>query len=257
MNIQKLLVGLFFEIVITGCAPLQVIGLTITASPSYTTTYTLTSTTTPTQANTPTITRTPTETPVTRPEYATSAEKLEDFTIVERLYPIVQDILDNPTWAWNETIDFIPIWSYREAGVEGVYLECEYGTNCLARVFVRVADPSNGPDRWYVIWEVRNPGDSQSKVLITYIGDNETGDDLRIGAQRMLNKINKRMYRGRHFHLTLLTRVIDGTLDNPVLTEMYPIDMSTDKREALDMLEDDFIISDELRQFPIWLKDLW
>jgi hypothetical protein len=217
----------------------------------------------PTRIETATVIRTPTKTKIptrttvpTVPTsiYNTNAKKLEEMRLIYNLAPIVQYVLANPTLSNEVTLDFEPIRTYGEPGFSGVFLDCQIGTNCNARAFVRIPDPANGPYQWYIVWEVRNPGDEKSKVVITYIGSNMVDTNIE-RAQFNLDTINRRLRNGSRIRFTVITSKKRGAFYNPVLVKMYD-QMSPDDREAVDKLEKDHTISDELSHIPLWVSDV-
>jgi hypothetical protein len=132
------------------------------------------------------------------------------------------------------------------------------GSNCAVRAAFRTPDPVNGLDRWYVVWEIRNPGDEHSQVIITYIGENFGSDWLKRQTEEdMLVRLRKAVQPDASTTYYIVTKKNNPThkFENPVLTEM--IDNANDyQQEKLDKLYKTHKIPDELSEFPIWLKDV-
>jgi hypothetical protein len=247
-------------VLLSACGPISSpTQVTLEASPTRTAqVLTPTETNTPTVTNTPTEAKTPSETPIPRPEYYEGlAPTLKEFTLIQKedLKTVEQDIVDHPTLSEPQPLPYDSITPYNNGAFSGVLLQCTMGSNCTVRASVRVADPANGSDRWYVIWEIRNHGDNHSHVITTYIGEDLNKSMLEnITEGDILFKLQKAAAKGAKTALFVPTKVIDGgRFTNPVLTEM--IDHATpEQRTALDELQKTLKIPDSLSEIPVWLQ---
>jgi hypothetical protein len=84
-----------------------------------------------------------------------------------------------------------------------------------------VKDPANEFDRWYIMLEVRNPDDAESKILVLYIGADKKGSYAKNQAQGSLDQCTK---WGEHNEARMSVVIFFihkiGSFKNPVLTEM-------------------------------------
>lgn len=201
---------------------------------------------------------TATETAIPVPEYYKGlAGTLDEFTLIQKddLKTVEQDILDHPTLAEPQALPYDAIIPFNDGTFTGVLVQCVMGQNCAVRASVRVADPANGPDRWYVIWEVRNAGDDHSHVIITYIGKNVDESTLERQTQEtILRDLQRAAQEGATDTLSITTkRIGQFHYSNPVLLEM--IDNATpDQRAALDELQKTCQIPDSLSNIPVSLS---
>jgi hypothetical protein len=223
--------------------------------PGITQTVDPTETKIPTVTLTPTITNTPTETAVPRPEYYQGFERqANNFPYVQQtdIPLIAKDVLDHPMVTNPVDIGRKPILPLDEFGLEGVVVSCKIGTTCAIRASFRTRDPGGGPDRWYLMWEIRNPGDDHSHVLITYLGGAISGD--KDDVQFVLNNIAKITYDGALMELKIGTKLKQGMarFDNPAVNEIV-IDVPPADRQTLDTMRSTRTIPDDMSHIVVWL----
>jgi hypothetical protein len=214
-------------VVLAACGPAtasQTVEIIAFATPAISEPYTTTATQTEI-LHTPTAMLSPTETAVPRPRYSTEAHKEGDFTAFESLAQVVQDIEGNRELTKPVTLDFAPITEYEFGGSsEGIYFKCKMGANCKTRAFVKVEAPEYGIFRYYIILEVRNPGDEQSNVLVLDITPDTTNkNDFTIYLESNLERFYKSLVTGNTVEISILTHSKrDGLgLVNPANRETY------------------------------------
>jgi hypothetical protein len=236
-------------------AALAACGPVVTPKPTETSaaTVVVTQTIDPTETKIPTVsltpkTATPTETATPKPEYATKAEHPNDFTVVSSVEEAVKSKMARRTMNSPVTLDIDPVMEYEDGTYSGVFFTCKMGTNCANPEFIRVGDPANGPDRWYIMLEVRNPGDKESKILVFYIAPDGTGNDIPHGAQTFLEYFNKYSKKGTKFTLTIPMLLKWGSYTNPVLTDMS----SAYNPQQLKDMKTNNTLPDSLNGVPLW-----
>lgn len=190
----------------------------------------------------------PTETAEPRPIYATEAVRPKDFSVHESLRPIQQDVIDHPLLAEPGPVDFNPFRTDIKSSRTAIIFRCKYGITCIDRAYVRV-----GEDH-YIVWEIRNPGDKQSRSVTTYVGGNsKEANYIQGDIMAMLDQIN--MYKqGRGVGLDFyLVTTLYKTFDNPALNTLL-LDRPPEQQKEVDTFEDDHIITDAMQYVPVWLS---
>jgi hypothetical protein len=209
----------------------------------------------PTVTRTPTESMTPTETAVPRPEYYQGFERQADnFPYVQQtdIPLIAKDVLDHPMVINPGDVGQEPIQQFDEYGLEGVVILCKTEVNCAIRASFRTRDPGGGPDRWYLMWEIRNPGDDHSHVLITYLGGAISGD--KDDVQFILDKIAKITRGGTLMGLKIATKRKQGRFDNPAVNEIV-VNVPPADRQTLDEMRRTRTIPDDMSHIVVWLWD--
>jgi hypothetical protein len=174
---------------------------------------------------------------------------LDRFTLIrqEDLQVVVQDILDHPMLTEPQPLGFDPIIPYVLYDFTGVVFQCIIEINCKVSASVRIADPVNGPDRWYLIWEIQNHGDDHSHVVVTYIGDDVDRDKLKLFTQDGFSRtIANNVRKGMPINIFVVTkRTGSWKFTNPVLAEI--IDHQTpENRKTIDEFQKTLKIPDSL-----------
>jgi hypothetical protein len=150
------------------------------------------------------------------------------------------------------TLDFKPIQEYNFGGSsEGVFFNCEMGVNCKTRAFVKIEDSVHGGYRYYVIFEVRNPSDSESKVLVCDITPDTTSkNDFQIFLNRTLEQMYKYSDDGEILRIRILTKIIKGSLKNPSNAKTYK-----NYPPEVQEMRDTLTFPDELSGVPLLVSE--